>query len=552
MEKTLLWFETSAAILLVQATIAACIARLSRRSIRWLLYVFLCLPGLGGFALLTAFVARWRFGFGAVHFPFYYVALLAVVYLTGIAVIGWKVMRTPRGSVEPPAANWPRGKLAVAAAVAVVLQSTTFSNLDLAVKERITRWQLEAAALAQSVAPSRPADAENAAPLYLEAIHNFKADPATDFPVWRQPAIGNTTLNLNDPVLRKFLTRHDADFKRLREAAGRPRCYFVHEYGRPRVDIRLPETQEMMFVAVMLYVDARVHAADGDLHTAAQDLSALFRLSRHVTEEPFLVSGLVAAAIHSVAARTLAQVLSSTSPTGEQLAAFEIPGDLSFGRLVRRCMIFEEAIAVGGSVEMLTDPLPGEAEDVFAPATVALGPGGAPRRWPDPLGMPLPLSPRIRVLLPPYRVFLLPHEVLSLRNHFQDLRDASLLLSSGLPGSNRRFRESAEKLQNDMQSKSAGLLPPLVWPALWRFVVDFQVADTRTDLARLVLAAARYRAKNGKLPDSLGGLVPQDIAAVPIDAFSGQPIQLQIEKNAWTVSSSGTDDAGKPVQLTLH
>ena len=552
MEKTLLWFEFSAAVLLVHATIAACIARLSRRTVRWVLYTLLCLPGLVGFGLLTAFVARWRFGFGAVHFPIYYVALLAAVYLTGIAVVAWKGMRTPRGSVEPLAANWPRGKLAVAAAVAVVLQTTTFSNLDLAVRERITRWQLEAAALAQSVAPSRPADSENAAPLYLEAIHNLKADPANDFQAWLEPARGDSPLNLNDPVLRKFLTRHEADVKTLREAAGRPRCYFVREYGRPRVDIRLPETQDMRFVAVMLHLHARVRAADGDLKTAAQDISAMFALSRHVTEEPFLVSGLVAAAIHSITTRTLAEVLGSTRPTEEQLAAFQIPGDLSFGRLVRRCMIFEEAMAVGGSVEMLADPLPGEAEDVFAPATVVLTPGASRRRWPDPLGMPLPLSPRIRVLLPQYRVFLLPHEVLALRNGFQDFRNSSLLLSDGLPGSYRRFRESVEMVQSEMQSKRAGLLPPLVWPGLWSFVVDFQVADTRTDLARLVLAAARYRAKNGKLPDRLGGLVPQYIPAVPIDAFSAQPIQLHIEKNAWTVSSAGTDEAGKPIQLTLH
>jgi hypothetical protein len=552
MEKTLLWFETSAAILLVHATIAACIARLSRRSVRWLLYVFLCLPGLVGFALLTAFVARWRFGFGAVHFPFYYVALLAVAYLTGIAIVGWKGMLAPRGSGEPPAANWPRGKLAVAAAVAVVLQTTTFSNLDLAVKERITRWQLEAAALAQSVAPSRPADAENAAPLYLEAIHNLKADPANDFQAWLVPARGDSPLNLQDQVLRKFLIRHEADVRTLREAGGRPRCYFVREYGRPRVNIRLPETQDMRFVAVMLHLHARVRAADGDLKTAAQDIAAMFALSRHVTEEPFLVSGIISAAIHDVTTRTLAEVLGSSRPSEEQLAAFQIPGDLSFGRLVRRCMIFEEAMAVGGSVEMLADPLPGEADDVFAPATVALGPGATPRRWPDLLGMPMPLSPRIQVLLPPYRVFLLSHEVLVLRNNFQEFRDTSLLLSSGLPGSYRRFHESVEKLQNDMQSKSAGLLPPLVWPALWRFVVDFQVADTRTDLARLVLAAARYRAKNAKLPDSLGALVPQYIAAVPIDACSGQTVQLRIEKNRWTVSSAGTDDAGKPIELTLH
>jgi hypothetical protein len=73
MGKALLWLEFSAAVLLLHATIAACIARLSRRTVRWLLYALLCWPGLIGYGLLTAFVARWRFGFGAEHFPIEYV-----------------------------------------------------------------------------------------------------------------------------------------------------------------------------------------------------------------------------------------------------------------------------------------------------------------------------------------------------------------------------------------------------------------------------------------------------------------------------------------------
>ncbi|HUE14071.1 MAG TPA: hypothetical protein VMR25_07900 [Planctomycetaceae bacterium] len=555
MGKALLWLEFSAAVLLLHAMIAACIARFSRRTVRWLLYAFLCLPGLIGYGLLTAFVARWRFGFGAEHFPIEYVGLLAAAYLVGIVAIAWKGMRAPRSSAGPPAANWPRGKLALAAAVAIGLETTTFSNLDLAVKERITRSKLEAAALAQSVAPSRPADSENAGPLYLEAIHNFHDVPTKAFEAWQKLFGGESPFNPQDSTLRKYLNRHEADIKTLREAAKRPRCYFDREYGRPRIDILIPETQEMRLAALMLYLHARERAASGDLATAAQDISAQFGIARHVTEEPFLVSGLVAAAIHRVATRTLAEILESSNPTEQQLAAFEVPGELSFVRIVRRCMTFEEAMAVGGSVEMLADPLPGEAGYMFLSPIAKLKPqvGSAPSRWTAPLGMPLPLSPQIRVLLPLYRVFLLPHELLVLRDHFQEIRNASIPISEGRSGDFPRVRQAVEKVEREVESRRLGLLPLLVWPPFIGSVVFFQEADIRTDLARLVLAAARFRAKNGKYPGTLVALVPDYIQRIPLDSFDGKPIKLRREGKAWTVFSGGRSfEHDEPIELTLH
>jgi len=554
MGKAILWFEFSTAVLLVHATVAACIARLPRRGVRWFLYALLCLPGLIGFGLLTAFVARWRFGFDAEHFPFYYVGSMAAVYLAGIVVVAWKGMRAPRTSAGPPAANWPRGKLALAAAVAFVLQTTTFSNLDLSVKEQITRWKVEATGLAQTAAPSRPADSENAGPLYLEAIHNFSDISTKDFEA-RQKLFGEESpFNPKDSTLRNYLDRHEADIKALREAAKRPRCYFDREYGRPRIDILIPETQEIRLAALMLSLHARVRAASGDLATAAQDISAQFGIARHVTEEPFLVSGLTAAAIHRLATRTLTEILESTNPTEQQLAAFQVPGELSFVRIVRRCMTFEEAMAVGGSVEMLAEPLPGEGGDMFFYPTANLKHrvGPAPSRWPAPLGMPLPLSPQVRVLLPLYRVFLLPHELLVLRDHLQYVRNASIPISEGRPGDFPRVRQAAEKAEKEVESRRLGLLPLLVWPPLVGSVVAFQEADIRTDLARLVLAAARFRAKNGKYPGTLVALVPDFIQMIPLDPFDGNPIKLRREGKAWTVFSVGRNFDDKPIELTLH
>jgi hypothetical protein len=552
MEKMLLWFEIAAAILLVHATLSACIVRFPPPEFRWLLYFMLCAPGVVGFGLLNAFVAHWRFDLGAEHFPFFYVASLAAVYLVGIVAIAWKGIRLRGEAERPPATKWPLGKLAAVAAIAVFVQSTTLAMMDLAARERISRWKAEAAAMSLSVAPHRPADSENAAPLYFQAIRNLRQDRAAKLESWLEPASGRGPQDLKDKNLRAYLQRHEADLALLREAARRPSCYFEREYGRPRIDILLPETQDTRFVVVMLSLHARVCASDGDLATAAKDVSAMFATSRHVAEEPFLISGLVAAAEHRLAIGTLVDLLNSAKLSEPQLAAFKVPRDLSFRQSLRRDLIFEEAMALGGSVEMLADPTPGESSDLFATAKVSLGPGGRGGRAVDVLGLTYPLSPRLQTMLPFYRVFLLSDEISHLRNAFQLYRETSSAASSTVPGSFKRTRETCEKLQRDMESKKTGLLPPLVWPALPSLERVFHEAETRTDLAQVVLAAARFRAKNGNYPDTLAALVPQFMPFVPLDAFSEQPIQLKIGNDGWTVFSTGTDEEGKRIELTLH
>jgi hypothetical protein len=551
MEKMLLWFEIAAALLLVHATLSAGIARFLPPEFHWLLYLMLCAPGVVAFALLLTFVAHWRFDLGATHFPFFYFASLAAVYLVGISAVGWKGIRIRGEAERPPAVRWPLTKLAAAAGVAVVFQSTTLSIMDLAARERISRLKAEAAAMSLSVAPIRPADSDNAAPIYSQAIENLRQDDSTKLATWMEVAAGEKPLDVKDPALRAYLQRHEADITLLRNAAARSRWYFDRQYGRPRVDILLPETQDTRFVVVLLSLHARVCAADGDTATAAKDVAAMFATSRHVTEEPFFVSELIAAAEFRLAIDTLVDVLNSAKMSEQQLAAFRIPDNVSFRQVLRRNLIFEEAMAVGGSVEMLADPLPGDSGEMFASANFSLGPGGAVGR-PDVLGQPLPLSPRVRNLLSLYRVFLLSAEVSRLRNGFQSIRNAISSASPAVLGSYSRSREECKKIQDEMQSKSSGLLPPLVWPAVESLAHGVQVAETRTDIARIALAAARFRAKNGKYPASVTALVPQFISAVPIDAFSERPIQLEVSNKGWTLFSVGRDSQGKRIELTLH
>jgi hypothetical protein len=70
----------------------------------------------------------------------------------------------------PPARNWPRARLALALAGAVVLFAITLSNMDLAVKLQLAEARAEASAVLLAMIPPPIADKDNAAPLYAEAF----------------------------------------------------------------------------------------------------------------------------------------------------------------------------------------------------------------------------------------------------------------------------------------------------------------------------------------------------------------------------------------------
>jgi hypothetical protein len=71
------------------------------------------------------------------------------------------------------AANWPLGRLAIVLAVIVLLNCITLENMDLAVKVRVAALQAESGARILALMPPRPAERDNAAPVYLDAFESL-------------------------------------------------------------------------------------------------------------------------------------------------------------------------------------------------------------------------------------------------------------------------------------------------------------------------------------------------------------------------------------------
>jgi hypothetical protein len=73
-------------------------------------------------------------------------------------------------------------------------------------------------------------------------------------------------------------------------------------------------------------------------------------------------------------------------------------------------------------------------------------------------------------------------------------------------------------------------------------------AETDRSLALTAIALKRYQLRHGKYPERLSELVPEFLAAIPVDYMDGQPIKYQrLDENGfllYSVGEDGRDDGG--------
>ena len=264
-----LWLENLAAVFLLTATVVACCSRWRRPVFRIglpVLAVLLILAVPGGLTAVVGIlnlhhlVSQW----------FYPLAALTLCCAVGACAILVRGLRQgPDDLSTPRAAHWPRAKLALGFALALALHLMTFWNLDLAVKQQAGALRAESGALALSVAPARVPDRDNAALIYAQAFQ--AAGDRSTWPKafgdkwcnWLNP--GQAGFDAKDAQLRGFLKQQAGGLVLLREAGKKPACSFDRDYGRPSIDMLLPELQDLRTGARLLALDARVKAADCDM-----------------------------------------------------------------------------------------------------------------------------------------------------------------------------------------------------------------------------------------------------------------------------------------------
>ena len=147
----------------------------------------------------------------------------------------------------------------------------------------------------------------NAVPIYLRLAHE-QNDAARKY--WTETPMPWNAMPVDSIPLeeaRKFLQDHRRMLRQFELGARRRTAEWNYtlDEGNP-IEMLMPDTQQMRNYAPMLVLQVRVALADGDFTRAAHHLETCFAISRHVGEGPFLVNSLVAIALASQFAGTVA------------------------------------------------------------------------------------------------------------------------------------------------------------------------------------------------------------------------------------------------------
>jgi hypothetical protein len=421
----------------------------------------------------------------------------------------------------PPAAHWPVIGLAGLCAAAASVAFGTLAAIDNAVAAQAPYLRLEAAQLMATHLPPPVAEADNAATAYRVAFATLDEDAALD--AEGSPLASPNTADVTVPATAALLARHRGTLDAIRRAADRENCRFARDWTRPSVDMELPELASMRRAARLLALEARREAAEGDAAAALADVVRIARIGRHAAGEPVLVCGLVGLAIDRLALDTLAAVLPRLTKADRRLL-----DDPALAEMVARgpemtaAFYGEEAFGLS----MLADVADGRSDL----ATIAGYSGGEPADRTSPLIAPLSSL---------FRTFLLPADIAAYRGMMERLQK---LAESGKPFA--AIRDELAAIDTAVNGEHPGVMSGLLVPPIGGVLGSMEESRARHAAARAAVAATQHRLDTGRLPATLGELVPQAIAAVPADPFTAdRPLTLRAEGNGWVVYSVGRDGA---------
>jgi len=528
-----------AACLLWSATLTAAAARVRR--FRWLLEALALLVPL--LALAPAVAVTWFLAFGPRPLANNWFAPTITTFLSAAIGCWWivwagltrKNYAPLRFSSEPVplAARWPLVGLAAMFLLAKACSAGALLFIDNAVAAQAPYLRLEAAQLMQANLPPVVADADNAAPLYLQAFREVDAESARNDE--SSPLQNPADADIGSPAVTDLLARHRGTLDLLRRAADRDTCRFTRDWTRPSIDMVLPELQSLRTSARLLALAARREAADGDAAAALRDVVRIGRMGRHASAEPILVSALVGIATDRMALTTLADVLPQLRKS--DLPALDAPEINDLVRSVpsiAKHLYGEEAFGLS----ILADLADGRMNVGHLGALAGNGPPLAPG---NPLLAPLSCL---------FRAFFVSDDIAAYRAYLKQFQQLT-----ASPPAWPEMKKRAEEIEKSLTVRNQGLITSLMTPALSGICRSRVQSQSAHEVAATLVAATRQRLATGGVPATLDELVPGQLRSVPRDPFAtDKPLLLRRTDTDWTVYSVGPDgeDDGGPVRANVE
>lgn len=275
--------------------------------------------------------------------------------------------------------------------------------------------------------------------------------------------------------------------------------------------------------ARLLSLDAWVASESGDAHAALADVRSGIAVAQAFNREGDTINHVVGMAIHSITVRqTLNHVFCRTSPGNSDLAALQAD-------LERYAADLSIRPALEGEIVLLLAICDGVESGRISARTVGLT---KPSEYYGLTGLPARIVDKVctgRGLTVAYCASLA-------RLYGFVLDDVDGVTKAYLGGG---APLASVGPQNRFSAGHRGQIQ--------RLLIQTEKARAGTRAVACVCAALRYRNDHGEWPESLDALVPDYMASVPQDPFTGRPLLYRIEENGIAVYSVGEDlrdDAG--------
>lgn len=331
-----------------------------------------------------------------------------------------------------------------------------------------------------------------------------------------------------DPILAEFET-----------ASGRPYNRYPHHYEEGWSTLLVP-LSAMKSATQCLALRSTARLAQGQIAEAASDVLLAFRLGDSLREDPYLISQMVRYACDTIALHALWEGLIDHRWSDDQLARFQ--GLLSrrdYAPGILRAIECERNIA-GYELERILADRFGRLHQLDA-----LGGNSSPSEVEE-------FLTAISVLMPDgwFR-----------QNQARLMQGYQSLLNSARTAMKPAARTEALKeaqasdevaerflIESSTHTTPRNFLVRRLLPSLGKASQRAHRAITLARLGAVACALERHHRAHGRYPESLSGLGPATLKALPDDWMSDQPFHYRRTEDGrfelWSVGPDGKDDGG--------
>lgn len=328
---------------------------------------------------------------------------------------------------------------------------------------------------------------------------------------------------------------------------------------QPLYDVLLPHLGDMRRCSMLLGFDARLALDDNQPDAAIQRWFAMLDLAEQSQRDGYLISSLVALAIHSMTVEEITQGLAEhesrfTDAQLVDLAHRLAPTrssalfiDLSMERLMLEDVLQRTFTDDGNGNGTIT--LDGLNTILKLSRAVPNSGSVADLAWNGSLEDTV-----VFATLPASPAFVADRR--AQRQIMVEYYDRLQAATQRKPYERRDPRDHNELIDvafKDLDgplAHSRYIIPRVFMPATGKAFNSLHLSRTRLDATLLALAAESYRRDHNSYPNSIDQLVPRYLPAVPDDPFNpDMPLLYQLVTDRpmiYSVGENGADDGGKP------